>query len=338
MTRILVVGDDRDLQTAWQIETLKRLGADVIPMLPTAPEGFAWTHDATTTGMRADGLDFATIDGALVRALPSELLGAHVFDEAGGAIDHDTYWVESCMQRERADAMLSTLLALESAGVPMMNAPSRSLLSRRKPWQLDALRRSGCRVPASIITNDPHALRAFATTSGRAPQECIVKPVAGGALTRLLSDLDDDAIDSVRAAPVIAQERVRGDDLRVMVVDGEVVSCAAIGVPDDTLDFRGNATYANGGACYQDVSLPADVRAACRRAARTLRLRFCGFDIKHLRGSDDWVFLECNNSPIYVDVERKLGHKITERLCSALLDSAGARRSTLGTQEQDQAI
>jgi glutathione synthase/RimK-type ligase-like ATP-grasp enzyme len=173
----------------------------------------------------------------------------------------------------------------------------------------------GAQIPRTLISNDPDAVRSFASRV----KDCIYKPVTGGAITRLL---DADALEQlqlIQQAPVIFQERVRGDDLRVMVVDGRVVSCVAIATPEQQLDFRADAVYSSGGADYRPVALPERIESRCAEAARHCGLRFAGIDIKHVPGSDDWVFLELNSSPVYLDVERKLGHPISRALALALL-------------------
>jgi glutathione synthase/RimK-type ligase-like ATP-grasp enzyme len=65
--------------------------------------------------------------------------------------------------------------------------------------------------------------------------------------------------------------------------------------------------------------LPPEIEELCRQAARACGLRFTGIDIKHTE-QDEWVFLELNSSPIYLDVERKLGDPISAALAELLLD------------------
>ncbi len=72
----------------------------------------------------------------------------------------------------------------------------------------------------------------------------------------------------MRGARVIFQERVDGDDVRVMLAGDEVVSAAAIRTPRQHLD------------CYEQVLVPDDVHARCRRAARECGLVCAGIDLK----------------------------------------------------------
>jgi hypothetical protein len=78
---------------------------------------------------------------------------------------------------------------------------------------------------------------------------------------------------------VCFQDRVPGTDVRVYVVDGEVV--ASIAIATDAVDFRGNEIAMS--------ALPLDdrLRDICVRATAVLGLRFTGMDLeldRHARG------------------------------------------------------
>jgi hypothetical protein len=52
------------------------------------------------------------------------------------------------------------------------------------------------------------------------------------------NDLTDGALASLTTAPALLQERVRGDDLRIYVLDGEVIAAAHI--KTSNVDYRGH--------------------------------------------------------------------------------------------------
>ncbi|MEW5742692.1 MAG: hypothetical protein AB1938_27490 [Myxococcota bacterium] len=218
---------------------------------------------------------------------------------------HDTYE----RGRQRSAFYVAWLLDLKERGARLVNPPQAASVLQYKPFQLDVLRRLGARVPRTLISNEPAAVRAFHADV----KDVIFKPVMGGALTQLLDDEVLSALDYVTKSPVIFQERVVGDDLRVMLVGDEVVSSVAIRTPEQHLDFRGDPSYRDGDAAYEAVRLPDDVVRFCRDAARACGLLFAGIDIKRTPGGE-WVFLELNSSPIYLDVEFKLGHPISRAL------------------------
>jgi len=45
---------------------------------------------------------------------------------------------------------------------------------------------------------------------------------------------------------------------------------------------------------------------------------FAGIDLNHT-ASGEWLLLELNSSPVYLDVERKLGHPISAALAELLI-------------------
>jgi glutathione synthase/RimK-type ligase-like ATP-grasp enzyme len=314
--RILVAGSPHEVQTAHQIAKLKEHGAEVriIPAdLPPSEVEFSWDDERVVIG----GDEIGSIDAALIRSLPPTYLDSTAFRQP---LDWQSYFYQFCLQRDRSDTIMGYLLSLEHTGRPCWNSPSRAMLVRRKPYQLDVIRRLGCPVPETLITNDPRHAHDFLNRF----QDAIVKPVAGGALTLDAGELSIKELERIRVAPAIFQQRVRGDDIRVVVIGNQIVSSACIRVPPDTIDFRGNQDYAQGKIAYDEVSLPAEIEQDCVRICAALGYRYGGLDLK--RVDKNWfVFLECNNSPIYLDVERKLGHPITDVLTEEILASVRTR-------------
>lgn len=310
--KILVVGSPHDIQTAHQISKLRDHGADVrvIPAdLPPSEARFSWEKESVVI----DGKEIGPIDAALVRSLPPSYLDAAAFPQP---LDWPSYFYQFCLQRDRSDTLMGFLLALESSGVPCWNPPSRSLLVRRKPYQLDTIRSLGCPVPETLITNNPQDAIDFL----KRYVDAIVKPAAGGALTLNAGELPLEELERIRVAPAIFQRRVRGDDIRVVIIGKKIVSSACILVPPDTIDFRGDNEYAQGKITYEEVRLPAEIEQDCFRICTALGYRYGGLDLKRV-DKTHFVFLECNNSPIYLDVENKLGHPITEILAHEILAS-----------------
>jgi glutathione synthase/RimK-type ligase-like ATP-grasp enzyme len=310
--KILVVGYATDPQTAHQIKTLQLAGADVrviAPDLTPSQVKFSWDSD----GAMIDDHNIGKIHAALIRSLPPIYLDAAVFSKP---LDWPDYFYQFCLQRDRADALLSFLLSLESNQIPCWNPPSRAILVRRKPYQFDVIRSLGCSVPETIVTNHPPDAVAFLKKF----PDAIVKPAAGGALTLNAGNLPLEDLERIKMAPAIFQRRIRGDDIRVIVIAEKIASAASILVPPDTVDFRGDTEYALGKIKYEEVSLPAEVQQDCLRICKALGYRYGGLDLKRT-SEGEFVFLECNNSPIYMDVEYKLGHPITQILAQEILAS-----------------
>jgi len=304
-------------QTAHQISLLQQAGAEVITIDPYEDNGIyahiAWHNDK----IYWQQIDISPqhIQAILAPALTPEFPQQEVFEQSPTqSLDWAEWYRASCSQRDRSDTLLGLLLMYENAGVPVYNPPSSSITSRRKPYQLSVLRHTGCPLPETLITNDYAQAKEFIA----AHKDIILKPASGGALTLTPEQISEQVLQRVREVPAIFQQRIRGGDIRVMVVNGKVVSAAKINVADDTLDFRGDEHYQQGKISYTEIELPNETAHLCRQLTQNLGLKIGGIDLKHTK-EGEFYFLECNSSPIYLDVEIKLGHGITQAICDALL-------------------
>jgi glutathione synthase/RimK-type ligase-like ATP-grasp enzyme len=188
-----------------------------------------------------------------------------------------------------------------------VNGWSAYRLHQTKPAQLARVAALGVPVPATLLGNDPSAVRAFAARHSR----CVFKPVQGGAHTRRLEPrhLSDANLRNLALAPVTIQEEVPGTDVRVFVAGEHVLACE---VKTAAVDFRDdpNPTIA-------ECELPADVTGWCLRAARALELVWTGIDLRR-RPEGGYVFLEANPSPMFLGFELQSGLPLTERLVELL--------------------
>jgi glutathione synthase/RimK-type ligase-like ATP-grasp enzyme len=262
------------------------------------------------------GVSVGDCEAVYVRSVPSP--HAPVIQGTKGLELHGDWFRRFMQARERTGFVVALLLSLQQAGVRLVNPPQAGATLQFKPFQLDVLRRLGARVPRTLISNDPERIKAFHAAERERQGEVIFKPLLGGAITKLLDEAVLAQLDLVRDAPVIFQERIAGDDIRVVLVGDAVVSAAAIRTNAQHLDFRADPLYSRGQARYERVALPADIRALCHQAARECGLVLAGIDIKRT-AAGEWVFLELNSSPIYLDVERKLGDPISGALAELLL-------------------
>lgn len=311
--RIAILGAASQQESARFDAALRQAGAEPVHFaLNTIQQrGITWT----TAGAYLGEIRIDNLGAVLIRNLGSEWPGRAAFDgQDDSRLSFAEWFPRACLQRDRHDTLLGLLMALEDSGVPLFNPPRSSFLARRKPYQLHLLRDAGCPTPHTMITNDSEQARAFLDSVGGA----IAKPAAGGATTLAGEELDDGALAKLRAAPAMFQERVYGADLRVVVLDGDIISAAAIDVPPDTVDFRRHSAYQAGTAAYTTVELPPKVERMCNAASQRLGLRFAGFDIKRTQNGEH-IFLEANSSPIYFDQESKTGHPITQRLAEHLV-------------------
>ena len=315
---IVLVADPSKIQVKHQIQCMEDLGVKVIvlsPQLGPLYDTWLWQGDTIKSGNTHLGLDH--IDGVIVGERPPCVPTYNRFDEAPYKLLNWSSWFhEYSVQYDRYSTMMGWLFHLERLGKPMFNPQSKSLLSSKKPFQLTVLKESGCLLPDTLITNDPSLAKNFISKY----PDAIMKPAAGGTETVTAGEMTPAQWDMFKTSPVILQERIYGADLRVMLVEHSVVSVAAINVPKGTLDFRANKDYKEGNITYDEITLPKDIELICSRVTRALGLRFAGIDIK-LTNDEQYCFLECNSGPIYLDVEYKLKHPITENLIQALIEA-----------------
>ncbi len=115
--------------------------------------------------------------------------------------------------------------------------------------------------------------RRCSSSFGNTERSCTSRsPVAAPAGLSTRQGLTPERLGALAESPVYFQERIRGDDLRIYVLDGEVIGAAQI--VTDALDFRGNEEAV--------LSIVADdaLRHIAVEVARALGLVFSGVDVK----------------------------------------------------------
>ncbi len=167
----------------------------------------------------------------------------------------------------------------EAAGIPIYN-PLSALPRTAKPYQLALLAAAQLPVPRTRWTNDPAEVRDFA---GR------------------------ERLDLLRESPVCCQDHLTGDELRVYVIDDEIVAS----IRDD-----------------EHHPLADPVRRVCRRAAEVLGLRFSGIDLK-ADASGTLHILELDPVPMFLGFDARAGTDVLGALCAAL-----ARRANVWNDER----
>ena len=165
--------------------------------------------------------------------------------------------------------------------------------------QADAAVAAGLRVPATLYTDDPEAVRAFAAQHAAVVaklHEALTQSMDGSGprvSTRLLTADDLAAIDEVAGCPMIFQEWVpKASEIRAAVVGDRVFAARIVfeGVEADTVaDWR----VGTGPARWEAAALPGDVAAALVATHRALGLHFGAVDLI-VRPDGEHVFLETN--------------------------------------------
>jgi glutathione synthase/RimK-type ligase-like ATP-grasp enzyme len=232
--------------------------------------------------------------------------------------------------------------ALRSLECLWMNHPGDITEAGYKAEQLIRADMLGLRIPATCITSEPAAAKAF----HQAHRGDIIIKVLGdprvyspgegpGPVSMIFTSLlPADAInkfDRVRDAPVFLQEHVRKrSDIRVTVVQDEVfaVSIDSQGETGSTVDWRRIGWRLP----HQIIDLPAGLRQQLITLTKSYGLSFSCIDLIHSQHGE-YVFLELNPIGEWGWIERVTGLDITASIVTALLAGQAGERRTAATGE-----
>lgn len=256
-------------------------------------------------GAQQDRLDFGQVRAAYLRpveterALPAELAG----DRAA---------------RARADAIDRALVAwADLAGALVVNPPAAMAVNNSKPYQLRRIAEYGFDVPATLVTTDPDAVRAFAALHGR----LIYKSVSGTrSIVNVLAEAQRERLEDVANAPTQFQAWVPGCDVRVHVVGDEVFASE---VNSDAHDYR-YASLSGHEVELAATTVPAGIAERCREMAAGMGLAVAGIDLRRTPDGR-WFCFEVNPSPAFVYYEEATGQPIGQAIAQLLVraDRAG---------------
>jgi hypothetical protein len=300
-----VLGRAADPHAAAVARRARAHGATVAVIDTAAPTFAKWSwrdgqlHDHGGHRVRLDAVYVRSVVAAPPRHPTPEVTGPAF-----------ARWLQQAERKRRDQIHARTIHAgLEAAGTFVVNSIETTWLHRSKPAADLRLRAAGVPTPRCLVTDDPAAVRRFVANVG----EVVRKPIAGGGACVSVDPeaLDDAALAGLAAAPTLFQERIHGDDLRIYVLDGEVVAAAHIHTTE--LDYRGNEDDV--------VALVPDDELAglCRRTAETLGLVFTGIDVKR-SSTGRLTVLDANPSPMFLGIERITAQPIADRLAARLVE------------------
>lgn len=216
-----------------------------------------------------------------------------------------------CLRENRA-ALLGGLITQKEAR--WMSSPDAIWKAEFKPYQLRVAQDIGFKIPKTIISNDPSAIR-------RAFDDfdlMIVKPARSGhfwqgseeysVYTSVVTSTEMASVEETRWMPSIYQEFVpKQYDIRVICV-GDELFAAAIHSQNDpaaVVDWRKtNDPYLP----HSRIELPEIVAGKLRLLMRRLNLQFGCIDLV-LTPAGEYVFLEVNPSGqwLWLDDQLNLG-------------------------------
>ncbi len=220
----------------------------------------------------------------------------------------DGWYSEYAAERERQSLLGSWIRTIVFQNKKIVNPAECFYLHYLKPYQVNLLKKAGIPVPKTLVTNDSNKLLEFKKQF----KNLIYKPVAGGASCNLLKeeDLSSDRLSLLCNAPVIFQEFIQGADIRVFILDGNIL--CAIEVETDHVDFRGHEK------ALRTIKIPTYVEDMCIKAAECCSMIFTGIDVKRTK-DNDYIMLECNPSPMFIGFQNATGYPIDQELAHFLM-------------------
>jgi ribosomal protein S6--L-glutamate ligase len=186
--------------------------------------------------------------------------------------------------------------------------------SRDKLRSLQVLSRAGLGLPKTVFTNYSKNIRDVIDSVGGTP--LVIKLLEGTqGLGVVLAETDNAAESVLEAfnglkARVIAQEFIKeakGADIRVFIVDGEVVG--AMKRQGKEGEFRSNL---HRGGSAEIIKLSIDEKNAALKAARVMGLGVAGVDL--LQSARGPLILEVNSSPGLEGIESATGVDIAGKI------------------------
>ena len=203
-----------------------------------------------------------------------------------------------------------------------LNCPFAILRAEDKPRQLAVARRSGLRVPETLVTNHPARAMAFAKR-----ESVVAKPLRHALVddssaskvifTSRVGNSIDGEQNCLELAPVIFQDEVHKQcDVRVIVVDDQIFATAIDSqmFEETCVDWRRGARR---DLAHRTIALPKNVEEACVAITKALGLRYSAIDLIEDKRGEYW-FLEANPNGQWAWIEQRCGAPISAAIVKGL--------------------
>jgi ATP-grasp ribosomal peptide maturase len=268
-------------------------------------QGQAWTGVLTT--------EHRTVELSRVGAVYYRAPGAFRFPEGMSGPE------ERFAAAQARAGLGGVLSALDCRWV---NHPTAMARAEYKPVQLAAARACGLRIPATLITNRPEDVQAFAA---ELRADIVCKPIASPVLiedgrlksvyTRLLTSSDLDDLRGISTTAHLFQEWVAKEHEVRLTVVGDRMFAAAIHAGSDASHEDWRSDY--GALTYTTTTVPTGVAAGMRRLMNRLQLRYGAADF--IVGPEgQWTFLEVNPCGQWDWIQGATGLPIAEAIADDL--------------------
>lgn len=231
------------------------------------------------------GVDFTEIQAIHIRCTAPNTLPSPppVLNE----LSHAEWRLQYLREQPFYSATASFFALLSAQGKLVINPLTRGYIDHDSKTQFyEKMRANGFPVPRSLTTNDPVQAERFLQQYRKA----VAKPAVGVGSTRLVRREDRARVEEIRACPVLLQECLEGQTVRVHIVGDTVVLALRIITDAAGVDSR------TGSQQFEYVKLPDAVERDMVRANRFLGLHYAAWDILATT-TGEHIYLDCNPGP-----------------------------------------
>jgi glutathione synthase/RimK-type ligase-like ATP-grasp enzyme len=220
-----------------------------------------------------------------------------------------------------SSCLLQILLSEENLN--WVNSFQAVQFHRTKPRQLTLAQKLGATIPATYIGNRPSAIQSFL----RQHPNAISKPVFAGELTQVVQAhmQSQTSIEQWAKLPITLQAFVPGENIRTYIAGDFMVSALIQESYKHKNSLRDNPEIAYSDYRHADqitlipMQIPIAIQQLAVRIMRAFHMQFTAIDWR-LTPQGEFVFLEANPAPLFVNAQKQLGVEIDQAIVSLLLN------------------
>jgi hypothetical protein len=176
--------------------------------------------------------------------------------------------------------------------------------ARNLRWARDV----GFAVPRTLVMADLAPLATMPNAESH-----IIKPLAGGAHTRAVSDVRGDFDLLGKLPPQFVQNRLAGENLRLFWIGGKTF---CFHLQSAALDYREDAQVE-----VVPIEPPSEILTPTQHLVQRIGFDFCALDFRCAHGFHQPVFLEINSFPMFVRFDDASGNALVDAILTSLMNS-----------------
>ena len=229
------------------------------------------------------GIDFSDINVIHIRCTSPNTLPS--LPPVMNPTTYSKYRTSYFQEQEYQSAIFSFFEQFTNRGGLVINSLITYIDHDSKSQFYEKMRSQGFDVPRSLTTNDPEEALEFIDRIGHV----VVKPAIGIGSTRIMTSHDRENIGLIKHCPLLLQEQIMGNTVRVHFVGDKVVLALRIH-SSGGVDSRTETEK------FDYFKLPDEEEARIVSANRFLGLHYAAWDII-VAGDNRCVYLDCNPGP-----------------------------------------